>query len=109
MKKANWIPRSMFYRVMWPSMISGLALAAADIADALVVGSQLGEKGLAAIGLVTPVYMLYNLFGYGFATGGCVNHGKLAAQGREKTALCHFRTDAGPSCWHCARSTPARC
>ena len=90
MKKANWIPRSMFYRVMWPSMISGLALAAADIADALVVGSQLGEKGLAAIGLVTPVYMLYNLFGYGFATGGCVNHGKLAAQGREKTALCHF-------------------
>lgn len=81
----------MFYRVLWPSFISALALAVADIADALVVGGKVGEKGLAAIGIVTPVYMLYNLFGYGFSVGGCVTHGKLAAQGNNEMALCHFR------------------
>ena len=91
MKKAHWIPQSMFYRVLWPSFISALALAVADIADALVVGSKVGERGLAAIGIVTPVYMLYNLFGYGFSGGGCVTHGKLTAQGKDDMALCHFR------------------
>ncbi len=95
MKSAFWIPKSMFYRVLWPSLISALALAVADIADALVVGSMLGEKGLAAIGIVTPVYMLYNLFGYGFSAGGCVTHGKLTALGQNDAALCHFRMLAG--------------
>lgn len=91
MKKALWIPKSMFYRMLWPSAVSALALAIADIADALVVGSKVGEKGLAAIGIITPVYMLYNLFGYGFSVGGCVTHGKLTAQGSDDLALCHFR------------------
>ena len=91
MKKQLWIPKRMFYRVLWPSTISALALAAADIADALVVGSRVGEKGLAAIGIVTPVYMIYNLIGYGFSTGGCVTHGRLTSAGKETEALCHFR------------------
>ncbi len=81
----------MFYRVLWPALISALALAVADIADALVVGARVGEKGLAAIGIVTPVYMVYNLIGYGFSTGGCVTHGKLTSAARNYDALCHFR------------------
>ena len=95
MKKNLWIPRQMFYRVLWPALISALALAVADIADALVVGAQVGEKGLAAIGIVTPVYMVYNLIGYGFSTGGCVTHGKLTSAARNYDALCHFRIRAG--------------
>ena len=47
MNKSHWIPQSMFYRVLWPSFVSALTLAVADIADALVVGSRMGEKGLA--------------------------------------------------------------
>ena len=82
----------MFYRVLWPALISAVALAIADIADALVVGAKVGEKGLAAIGIVTPVYMIYNLIGYGFSTGGCVTHGKLTSAARNEDALCHFRT-----------------
>ena len=82
----------MFYRVLWPALISAVALAVADIADALVVGARVGEKGLAAIGIVTPVYMIYNLIGYGFSTGGCVTHGKLTSAARNYDALCHFRT-----------------
>ena len=92
MKQTLWISRRMFYRVLRPSFISAMALAVADIADALVVGLKAGEKGLAAIGIVTPVYMLYNLIGYGFSTGGCVTHGKLTAAARNDAALCHFRT-----------------
>lgn len=82
----------MFYRVLWPALISAVALAVADIADALVVGARVGERGLAAIGIVTPVYMIYNLIGYGFSTGGCVTHGKLTSAARNYDALCHFRT-----------------
>lgn len=82
----------MFYRVLWPALISAFALAVADIADALVIGVRVGEKGLAAIGIVTPVYMIYNLIGYGFSTGGCVTHGKLTSAARNYDALCHFRT-----------------
>ncbi len=82
----------MFYRVLGPTLISAVALAVADIADALVVGAQVGEKGLAAIGIVTPVYMVYNLIGYGFSTGGCVTHSKLTSAARNYDALCHFRT-----------------
>ena len=82
----------MFYRVLWPALISAVALAVADIADALVIGARVGEKGLAAIGIVTPVYMIYNLIGYGFSTGGCVTHGKLTSAARNYDALCHFRT-----------------
>ena len=81
----------MFYRVLWPALISAVALAVADTADALVVGARVGEKGLAAIGIVTPVYMIYNLIGYGFSTGGCVTHGKLTSAARNYDALCHFR------------------
>ncbi len=95
MKNAQWIPRNMFYRMLWPSFVSALTLAIADVADALVVGSRVGEKGLAAIGIVTPVYMLYNLFGYGLSWGGCVTHGKLTAQGKDEAALCHFRSLTG--------------
>ena len=95
MNKSHWIPQSMFYRVLWPSFVSALTLAVADIADALVVGSRMGEKGLAAIGIVTPVYMLYNLLGYGFSQGGCVTHGKLTALGEDEAALCHFRALTG--------------
>ncbi len=46
----------MFYRVLWPALISAVALAVADIADALVIGARVGEKGLAAIGIVATVF-----------------------------------------------------
>ena len=81
----------MFFQVLRPSLISALALAVADIADALVIGNRVGEKGLAAIGIVTPLYMIYNFLGYGFSTGGCVTHGKLTSAGKNYLALCHFR------------------
>ena len=81
----------MFFQVLWPSLISAVALSAANMADAVTVGNRMGESGLAAIGMVTPLYMLYNVMGLGFSAGGGVTHSRLAAAGREDDALAHFR------------------
>ena len=87
----HYICRRMFFQVLRPSLISALALAFANMADAVVVGNRLGESGLAAIGVVTPVYMIYNVVGLAFSTGGCVTHSRLTADGKDEEALAHFK------------------
>ena len=81
----------MFSQVLWPSLISALALSVANMADAVAVGSRMGESGLAAIGVVTPLYMIYNVIGFAFSTGGCVTHSRLTAAGKDEEALAHFK------------------
>ena len=92
MNQKHYICRKMFLRILWPSLISSVALAIADVADALVIGNRMGESGLAAIGIVTPLYMILNLLGYGFSTGGCVAFSRLAAEGKDEDALSHFKS-----------------
>ena len=92
MNQKHYICRKMFLRILWPSLISSVALAIADVADALVIGNRMGESGLAAIGIVTPLYMILNLLGYGFSTGGCVAFSRMAAEGKEDDALSHFKS-----------------
>ncbi len=89
------MPRRMFLRMLPPSMISALTLALANIADALVVGSRVGEAGLATIGLATPVYLVYSLLGSGFAGGGGIMHARLTAAAQQDQALCHCRRLSG--------------
>ena len=92
MNQKHYICRKMFLRILWPSLISSVALAIADVADALVIGNRMGESGLAAIGIVTPLYMILNLLGYGFSTGGCVAFSRLAAEGKDEDALSHLKS-----------------
>ncbi len=87
----HYICRRMFFQVLRPSLIAALAMALANMADAVVVGNRLGESGLAAIGVVTPLYMIYNVAGFAFSTGGCVTHSRLTADGRDEEALAHFK------------------
>ena len=75
----HYICRRMFLQVLRPSLIAALAMALANMADAVVVGNRLGENGLAAIGVVTPLYMIYDVAGFAFSTGGCVTHSRLTA------------------------------
>jgi len=91
LNRQQFICRKMFFQVLWPSLIAAMALSAANMADAVAVGNRMGESGLAAIGMVTPLYMLYNVVGFGFSAGGGVTHSRLAAAGREDDALAHFR------------------
>ena len=82
----------MFFQVLWPSLISAAALSAANMVDAVALGNRMGENGLAAIGLVTPLYMIYNVVGLAISTGGGVTHSSLTAAGKEQEALVHFRS-----------------
>ena len=88
--KKQFFARHIFYTSLFPSLISAAALSAADIADSVVIGNRMGEQGLAAIGIVTPVYMVYNILGYGLSIGGEVTHARLIASGKEEEAGKHF-------------------
>lgn len=88
----HYISRKMFLRILRPSLIAAVTLSLSDIADALVIGNNMGRNGLAAVGLITPLYLFLNFAGYAFSTGGCVTHSRFAAEGRDAEALCHFKT-----------------
>lgn len=88
-KKDYFIPR-MFYRLLMPSLVSSFGYALADMVDAVVVGRQMGETGLAAISLSLPLYMLINLFMEAFALGGSVYFSQKLGEGQESTARACF-------------------
>lgn len=80
----------MFGRLWAPAMVSSLALAVADMADAIVVGQRMGATGLAAISLALPVYMVVNVFVHGLGIGGSVKYSKLLGEGKQKEAQSCF-------------------
>ena len=90
-KSWRTMPRTMFFRMFPLTLISTVTWALADIADALAVGNQVGETGLAVIGLTTPVYLVYETLGIGFASGGGITHTRLTAAEHRDRALAHFR------------------
>jgi len=88
--KGEFFCRKMFHKVFWMSCLASLGLVAANIMDAVVVGRQMGASGLAAIGMVSPLYVLYNILGYGFSVGGSVTFSKLMGKGKNEEANSHF-------------------
>lgn len=80
------------FRGLWiPSMLSSLGWALSDMADAVVVGQRLGTVGLAAIGLILPVYMINCMFAHGLGLGGSVRYSRLLGEGRTDEAADSFR------------------
>ena len=79
------------FRSLWiPAMFSSLGWALSDMADAVVVGQRLGAVGLAAIGLILPVYMINCMFAHGLGLGGSVRYSRLLSQGRTQEAADSF-------------------
>lgn len=85
--RESYFTNRIFYRFFFPSIISSLCLAVANLADALCVGIMLGEPALAAISLVSPIYMVFNVLDLGIAVGGAVTFTKLLGEGRARRAL----------------------
>lgn len=80
------------FRSLWlPAMLSSLGWALSDMADAVVVGQKLGAVGLAAIGLILPVYMINCMFAHGLGLGGSVRYSRLLGQGKTQEAADSFR------------------
>lgn len=92
MKGSDYFVSKMFRRMVIPSLISSLGFAFADVADSLVVGTRLGEIGLAAISLCLPVFMIINFIMDGLGKGGSVRFSKLIGEGKaEKACECFNR------------------
>lgn len=87
---STYFCKRMFARMFCMSALSGIALAVSNIIDAVCVGRVVGETGLAAIGIISPIYILYNVVGYGFSVGGSVAFAQLMGKGDEKEAVDHF-------------------
>lgn len=79
--------RKMFWQFMIPSIFAAIGLAIANIADSLVAGMRMGDAGLAAIGLVQPIYMVYAVLYMSIGVGGAVEYAKLMGAGKRTDAL----------------------
>lgn len=88
--KSTYFCKRIFVKMFPMSAISGIALALSSVIDAVCVGRAIGETGLAAVGIVSPIYILYNVVGYGFSVGGSVTFARLMGHGDEKDAVKHF-------------------
>ncbi len=88
--KMDRFTRRMFCQLWVPAMLSSLGWAFSDMADAVVVGQRLGTVGLAAIGLILPVYMINCMVAHGLGLGGSVRFSRLAGQGRMEEAAESF-------------------
>ena len=80
----------MYFRLWIPAVISSLGWALSDMADAVVVGQRLGTLGLAAIGLILPVYMINCMFAHSFGLGGAIKYAHLLSEGKAKDAVASF-------------------
>lgn len=81
----------MFIRQLIPIMISAVALAFGDMADAIVVGNRMGVTGLAAISISLPVFMVINIIMHGLGSGGSIRYAKLQAKGEKEKAAAGFQ------------------
>ena len=84
--------KKMFRRLWIPAMFSSLGWALSDMADAVVVGQRLGTVGLAAIGLILPVYMINCMVAHGLGIGGSVRYSRLLGEGRSEDAAESFHS-----------------
>lgn len=80
MKKDSFT-QTIFRRMWMPAIVSAAGLAFADMADAIVVGQQMGATGLAAISLCLPLYMVMNVIMHGVGLGGSTTYAKLMGEG----------------------------
>lgn len=89
--RENSFTRKIFYRFFFPTVAASICLGLANLADALCVGMVMGESALAAISLVSPIYMVFNVLDMGIAVGGSVIFAQLMGSGKVKQAVNVFR------------------
>lgn len=89
--KESAFTTKIFYRFFFPAVAASVCLGLANLADALCVGMVMGESALAAISLVSPIYMVFNVLHLGMAVGGSVTFAQLMGSGKVKQAVDVFR------------------
>ena len=89
--KGSTFTTKIFYRFFFPAITASVCLGLANLADSLCVGMVMGESALAAISLVSPIYMVFNVLHLGMAVGGSVTFAQLMGSGKVKQAVDVFR------------------
>lgn len=89
-KTKDYFSNKMFFRALFPTLISYIGLALGDIADAVVVGRKIGVTGLAAVSLALPIYMFINVIMHGFGAGGSIVYSRLLGEGKYEEAIKNF-------------------
>lgn len=79
--KDHFTPR-MFHRLLAPSLAYSLGLAFAAMADAIVIGWQMGATGLAALCFSLPLHTMLLAFVHGLGLGGSTRYVRLLAEGK---------------------------
>lgn len=88
--KSNYFTKIMFYKFLYPSLLSSIGLSLGNVVDSLVVGTKMGASAIAAINIVLPVYMIFNVLDLGMAIGGSIRYARLLGEGKSKQAVVSF-------------------
>ena len=79
--------RSFFLRSVLPAPLAGIGLSLAEMGDAIIAGHGIGMDGLAAIGFISPLFLLATFFLFGLSTGGAVVFANFMHEGKREQAL----------------------
>ncbi len=72
LKRNDFFLTTVYRKYMLASVLSMLATSVAGIIDTVLVGWFLGEEGLSAMSLVSPVYLIYYTIGAVIGMGGSI-------------------------------------
>ena len=96
-----YFTRKMFIHSVLPAPLAGIGLALAEIGDTILVGHAIGMDGLAAIGFISPLFLLAAFLVFGLSMGGAVVYSNLMHEGKKEEALgiFNFFMRISASCW----------
>ncbi|WP_173443256.1 MATE family efflux transporter [Selenomonas ruminantium] len=86
-----YFTRKMFMGAVLPAPLAGIGLALAEMGHTILVGHAIGTEGLAAVGFVSPLFLLAAFFVFGLSMGGAVIYANLMNEGKQEEALAIFR------------------
>ncbi len=81
-----YFTRKMFIRSVLPAPLAAIGLALAEIGDTILVGHAIGMDGLAAIGFISPLFLLTTFFVFGLSMGGAIVYSNLMHEGKRDDA-----------------------
>ena len=81
-----YFTRKMFIRSVLPAPLAAIGLALAEIGDTVLVGHAIGMDGLAAIGFISPLFLLTTFFVFGLSMGGAIGYSNLMQEGKKEDA-----------------------
>ncbi len=79
--------RKMFLHSVLPAPLAAIGLALAEMGDTILVGHAIGMDGLAAIGFISPLFLLATFFVFGLSMGGAIVYSNLMHEGKKEDAL----------------------